>query len=158
MKRPNGPPRTRRSRGTTAAPISRKALTQDEAGLRHGWRSGLEQSIAEQLSKAGVVYEYEQTVLEFVQPTKARKYRPDFVIYTKSGKKIVVESKGRFLREDRQKLELVLAQHPEIDFRMVFSNPRQRIAKNSPTTYAKWCDVRGVKWAAKAIPPEWLDE
>ena len=158
MKRPNGPPRTRRSRGTTAAPISRKALTQDEAGLRHGWRSGLEQSIAEQLSKAGVVYEYEQKKLTYVPPIKARTYCPDFELFLPSGRSFFVETKGWWKREDRLRMEHVLAQHPDKDIRFVFQNANARISKTSRTRYRDWCDQRGVKWAHRWVPEEWLRE
>ncbi|MBZ5882545.1 endonuclease I, partial [Escherichia coli] len=60
--------------------------------------------------------------------------------------------------EDRQKHLLINAQHPELDIRFVFSNPKARISKTSQTTYADWCERHGFKYAAKVIPQEWIDE
>ena len=53
------------------------------------------------------------------------------------------------------KMLLVIKQHPEIDFRMVFYNANQKIKKGSKTSYADWCDKHGIKWANKYIPQEW---
>ena len=69
-----------------------------------------------------------------------------------------MESKGRFVTEDRQKHLLVKKQHPELDIRFVFSNPRARISKTSATTYAAWCDKHGFLYAEKFIPAAWLKE
>lgn len=124
------------------------------AGVKHGWRSGLEEQIASQLSALGIDYLYEQVAIPFVQPVKPRKYTPDFIL--PNG--IVIETKGRFLTADRQKHLLVRQQYPDLDLRFVFSNSRNRISKQSKTTYAKWCESKGFLYADKEIPEEWLKE
>ena len=53
---------------------------------------------------------------------------------------------------------LVIAQHPELDIRMVFMRPNNKLNKNSRTTYAQWCDKNNIKWANKYIPTEWIKE
>jgi Phage endonuclease I len=130
------------------------ALSQRAAGLKHGFRSGLEEAVAEQLREAGVNSKYESLVIEYVKPQRTSKYTPDFPL--PNG--IIVETKGRFMTEDRQKHLLVKAQHPDLDIRFVFSNPNQRISKTSATTYAMWATKHGFKFAAKLIPAAWVKE
>jgi len=117
-------------------------------------RSGLEDQIAEQLDKLKVDYEYETVVLPYVPPQKVRRYTPDFIL--PNG--IVVEAKGRFDTADRQKMAHIIAAYPDLDIRMVFSNPNNRISKVSKTTYAVWCDGKGIPWAKGYIPEAWLKE
>lgn len=108
-----------------------------------------------QLNADGIPYEYEQVVIEFQQPSKPRRYTPDFLLLRNG---IIIETKGRFVTADRQKHLLVHAQHPALDIRFVFSNSRQRISKQSTTTYAAWCATKGFQYADKYIPQAWLDE
>lgn len=139
-----------------ARAISKPAakLTPIQVGLKHGFRSGLEETLAAQLVAAGVVFEYEELKVNFVEPAKKRTYTPDF----KLPNGIIIETKGRFLTEDRQKHLLVKAQHPHLDIRFVFSNSRAKINKRSTTTYADWCLKNGFQYADKKAPEEWLKE
>lgn len=129
--------------------------SQRSAGLKHGWRSGLEEQLGEQLKQARAPHEYEKLEIEYIQPAKKRKYTPDFILLDNG---IIVESKGRFVTADRQKHLLVQDQFPDLDLRFVFSNPNQRISKQSKTTYAMWCESQGFKYAKKFIPEAWLRE
>jgi hypothetical protein len=122
--------------------------------LKYGFRSGLEEKIADQLKAAGISYRFEEDVIEYLKPARTARYTPDFVL--PNG--IVVETKGRFVTEDRQKHIQVKAQHPLIDVRLVFSNSRSRISKKSTTTYGMWCERQGIKYADKVIPVAWLNE
>lgn len=133
---------------------SSKSFTAKQVGLKYGFRSGLEETIAVDLTSKGVGFTYEELTVPYVKPEKPSKYSPDFVL--ENG--IIVESKGRFLTEDRQKQLLVKKQHPDLDLRFVFSNSRARISKRSQTTYADWCRKNGFKFADKIIPEEWLKE
>lgn len=123
-------------------------------GLQHGFRSGLEDKIAAELTLKGIDYRYEELVIEYNKPARVSKYTPDFVL--PNG--IIIETKGQFVTEDRQKHILVKAQHPEKDIRFVFSNPNARISKQSKTTYAMWCEKHLFKYAKGSIPEEWLNE
>lgn len=133
---------------------SKKPLTTRQVGLKYGFRSGLEETIAEQLTSKGVGFSFEELVIPYVKPEKPAKYTPDFVL----ANGIIIESKGRFLTEDRQKHLLVKKQHPEYDIRFVFSNSRTKISKRSKTTYADWCEKNGFLYADKEIPDAWLKE
>lgn len=123
--------------------------------MKHGWRSGLEESVAAQLKALKVPFEYEKRTIRFTPPAKERRYKPDFVLL-KNG--IIIETKGRFLTADRQKHLAIKQEHPDLDIRFVFSNPNARISKASKTTYAKWCDTHGFKYAAKEVPLAWIRE
>ena len=132
------------------------------------YRSGLEQRVAEHLEKKGIDYEFEpkEKKIEYIVPAKRSLYLPDFYIKTKSGKTIIIETKGIWVYEDRYKHLLIRQSSPELDIRFVFSNSRAKIRKNSKTTYADVCNgegrgyFKGVTWkyADKLIPEEWLNE
>jgi hypothetical protein len=130
-------------------------LTAKQTALKYGFRSGLEEKIAANLTSKGVSFTYEELTLPYVKPAKPSKYTPDFVILDNG---IIVESKGRFLTEDRQKHLLVKAQHPDRDIRFVFSNSKTKINKRSPTSYGDWCLKNGFLYADKDIPDAWLRE
>lgn len=126
-----------------------------KAALAKGFRSGLEDTVSSSLAARGVTdFTYEQHTLRYLVPSRIARYTPDFVL--PNG--IVVETKGRWLPEDRQKIELVLKQFPELELRIVFNNPRAKIQPSSKTTYAMVCEKLGIKFAAKDIPSAWLDE
>lgn len=122
-------------------------------------RSGLEDRIEASLQARGVDYVYEELVLEWLPSVKPRRYTPDFVITTRSGKEIVVEVKGYWDLEDRKKMKDVVEQHPDLDIRMVFQRASTKIRRGSPTSYADWCDKHlGIPWAEGDIPDAWLEE
>ena len=144
---------------------------------RRGLRSSLEDKVAEQLDEAGVDYGYESITLSFVQPEKARRYTPDFILRPKAdarlrrrvgkgqggrdrnGKdnRIYIEVKGKFDSADRQKMKLVKQQYPDLDIRFVFGRAHNKISKRSKTTYAMWADRNGFPWADKGVvPSEWI--
>lgn len=140
-----------------------KAHSEDQNGIHHGYRSGLEVKIAEGLQEIGVPFQYEERKFGFTEPAKRRTYTPDFLITTKSGKLLIIEAKGRFRTADRQRHLHFRASNPELPpVRFIFSNPRSRISKDSKTTYGMWCtknDFMFVKFdPAQVIPQEWLDE
>lgn len=132
------------------------------------YRSGLECRIATELNAKKTVYTFEPSdgKIEYTVPESYHKYTPDFVIKTKSGKTIIVESKGIWDYADRTKHLLIRQQHPDLDIRFVFTRSKQRIRKGSTTTYGDICEgggrgaFKGVKWtyADKLIPDEWLQE
>lgn len=132
----------------------RRGLTKQQVARQYGFRSGLEERIAEKLTKLGVDFKYEEVIIKYIKPASTHKYTPDFVL--PNG--IIVETKGRFLQADRMKHLLVKQQNPTMDIRFVFSNSNSRISKTSKTTYAAWCEKHGFKYADKTIPQEWLDE
>jgi hypothetical protein len=128
-------------------PYSKKAVA-----AKYGFRSGLEMTINESLKERGIDGEYEQHIIEYVKPETHHKYHPDF----KLPNGIFVETKGRFLADDRKKHILIKKQHPELDIRFLFQNSKTKISKGSKTTYGMWCDKHGFVYADKEIPEEWL--
>lgn len=132
----------------------RKKITVDAAGRKHGFRSGLEDRFIQELEEYGLEPNYEAKKFEYIIPESKHNYTPDFPL----SPHIVIETKGRWVVEDRQKMLLIKEQYPEIDFRIVFYNANQKIKKGSKTTYAMWCDKHGIKWANKTIPSEWVEE
>lgn len=122
-------------------------------GIKYGYRSGLESKVSAQLNEAGVDFEYETFKIEY-QVNETRKYTPDFRL--PNG--IIVETKGRFISDDRKKHLLVQQQHPDLDIRFVFSNSKAKLNKGAKSTYADWCIKHGFLYADKTIPEEWLNE
>ena len=124
-----------------------------DVGIKYGFRSGLEVRVANELKAQGVSFTYEEQKINYIKPQRESTYTPDFVIGT-----LIIETKGRFMVADRQKHILIKNQHPELDIRFVFSNPKQKISKSSKTTYAMWCEKHGFLYAKESIPKQWLNE
>ena len=83
-------------------------------------KSGLEEAIHIFLTSKNVDFTYEGMKIVFSQPTKQKKYTPDFPIK----KSFIVEAKGLFNSKDRKKHRLIKEQHPNYDIRFVFSNSK----------------------------------
>ena len=115
------------------------------------YRSGFEQTLANQLKRSGVAFEYETVKLEY---QKIATYTPDFIL--PNG--IIIEAKGVWTVEDRTKHLLVREQHPHLDIRLVFMNAFNKIRKGSDTTYARWCEKKNIIYAHKTIPKSWLSQ
>lgn len=130
-----------------------KKLSSTQVALIQGFRSGLEENIAAQLRANGIDPKFETIKLPY-RVEKNCTYTPDFPV----GKKIIIETKGRFQTADRMKMLMVQKQYPNYEFRFVFTNSRARISKASNTTYARWCEKNGFKYADKLIPQEWIEE
>ena len=80
-------------------------------------------------------------------------YTPDFCLVNG----VYLETKGQFTPEDRRKILAVKKDNPDVDVRMVFQAPYNKIDKRSKTTYAKWCEKHDIPWCAfHSIPIEWL--
>jgi hypothetical protein len=135
--------------------VTRKTTSSVRANaLRHGWRSGLEEKVANALTEAGIPFTYEKTKVKYIKPASEHQYTPDFVL----DNGIIIETKGLFTAVDRQKHMLVKRQHPHLDIRFIFSNSRQKISKKSRTTYADWCRKNGFLFDDKEIPIDWIKE
>ena len=131
-----------------------------------GFRSGLEATNASFLRAAGVPFDYETRLIYYVVPRRRASYKPDFVL--PNG--IILETKGLFDAEDRQKHLLIKEQYPDLDIRFVFSRSAttltkvmkivdgQKIRRENPTTYASWCKTHGFLFADGTPPLDWLNE
>jgi len=114
------------------------------------FRSKLEERIATLLQQLGISYEYESTQIPY---TIQHHYRPDFVLPNH----VYLEAKGYWDPADRRKILAVKKDNPDIDLRMVFQAPFNKISKKSKTTYAQWCDRHEIPWTSyHDIPLDWL--
>jgi hypothetical protein len=110
----------------------------------------LEERIAEHLKNLGVSFEYESTRAPYIIQ---HFYTPDFIL--PNG--IWLEAKGYFRPNDRSKLLAVKKDNPDLDIRLVFQAPYNKLSKASKTTYAGWADKKGFPWCSSyQIPDEWL--
>lgn len=117
-----------------------------------GCRNKLEEDLERHLKAKGITGVYEIGRLAYTKGTAH--YTPDFIL--PNG--IIIEAKGLFLPADRTKHLLLKEQYPDLEVRFVFNNPKARYPKTVKTTYGKWCDNHGFKYAAKTIPDCWLSE
>ena len=122
--------------------------------IKHGYRSGFEHKVSDQLKENKIKFEYETTVIPYIKPETKHTYTIDFTL--PNG--ILVETKGRWVAEDRKKHLLIKKQHPELDIRIVFMSGKTKIRKGSKTTYGDWCDKHKIPWAEKQIPLDWFSE
>ncbi len=119
------------------------------------YRSGLEKTIAAQLRKFRIKFDYEKLVILYTRPAQSSTYTPDFRL----ANGIIIETKGRFVVSDRKKHLLIRKQYGnKYDIRFVFSNAKAKIYKGSKTTYADWCIKYGFKFFNKTIPIRWIKE
>ncbi|MCW2317106.1 hypothetical protein M2322_002660 [Rhodoblastus acidophilus] len=124
------------------------------AGEVLGFRSGLEEANSKHLEKHGQPVLYETFKIRYAIPLSWHTYTPDFRLVNG----ILVETKGRWLMEDRAKMLFVKVQYPDLDIRLVFSRGKTPISTGAKTTCAEWAEKHGMKWAEKLIPLEWLRE
>ncbi len=117
------------------------------------YRSGLEESVCNDLKKRNVKFTYESRVITFLKPQKVQKYTPDVILFNG----IIIEIKGHFKREDRQKHIFIKEQYPELDIRFLFGNSKNKIYKGSKTTYADWCTKNNFLYCDKQIPKDWIN-
>ena len=134
--------------------MARKISKARASAIKHGYRSGFEHKVSKQLNEAKIKFEYEKTVINYIKPETHHTYTIDFTL--PNG--ILVETKGRWVLEDRKKHLLIKQQHPELDIRLVFQNSKGKIRKGSKTTYADFCDKNEIVWADKTIPASWYNE
>jgi hypothetical protein len=114
-------------------------------------RSRLEEQVAELLTNLNIEYGYEPDKFNYVIEAK---YTPDFKVGD-----IYLETKGFFKPADRRKMLAVKKCNPDLDVRLVFQAPYNKISKNSKTTYAAWAEKNGFQWCPYYdIPLDWLNE
>ena len=118
------------------------------------FRSGLEDTTALQIKSKGAKLLYETSKIKYTIPESDHVYTPDFIL--PNG--IIVETKGRFMIDDRKKHLLIRAQHPDKDIRFVFTRSATKLYKGARSTYADWCVKYSFKFADKKIPDSWFNE
>lgn len=132
----------------------KKPLSPNAVGMKYGFRSGLEEKVAEFLTSKGVKFTYETLKVPYVKPETKHIYTPDFIL----DNGIIIETKGRWLLDDRKKHILIRKQRPDLDIRILFQNANAKISKGSKTSYADFCEKHGITYAHREIPVAWLKE
>lgn len=117
-------------------------------------KNHFERTTFKKLKKYGKV-EYEDRPLSYIIN---RIYNPDFSlswlcngIYQLS----IIETKGYFSPEDRQKQKLIKEQYPDLDIRILFLADN-KINRRSKTRYSDWCQQQGIAYAIREIPKDWF--
>lgn len=110
-------------------------------------RSGWERTLAADLKKRKVAFQYETMKVPYVIH---HQYNPDFIL----DNGIIIEAKGYFRPGDVAKMRAVKAQNPHLDIRFVFMDAQKRIP-GQKQSHAAWCDRHGFPWASGCIPEEW---
>ena len=72
-------------------------------GIKHGYRSGLEAKVADQITQAGLPVLFETDKVSYIVPQRGAQYTPDFKLPKKDGGFILIETKGLWPVQDRQK-------------------------------------------------------
>ena len=156
--------------------------------VSEGYRSGLEDTLGADLNNREIGAVFEAGAMKYTIPARVAEYTPDFFLRRDRGNvdplpadwfkdedwwkvHFVVESKGRFMPDDRKKHLLIKEQYPFSDIKFVFDKKTLKsgklsksggsdapIYKGSKTTYGKWATKNGFIWADARIPEEWFDE
>ena len=93
------------------------------------YRSGLEEKVANLLEGLGVTYEYESKRVPY---TIQHNYCPDFVLPNH----VHLETKGYWDAADRRKIKAVKKDNPDLDLRMVFQSPFNKISKSFAMSFS----------------------
>lgn len=106
-------------------------------------RSKFEDTFEALLKVNRIAYEYEpkDKILVYDIPASNHKYHPDWCIGD-----TIYETKGVFDLPERNKILHLKRCYPDKRIVMVFQNPKAKIYKGSPTTYAMWCDKNNIEW------------
>jgi len=88
----------------------KRKRTARQSAVTRGYRSGLEDVVHQQLNESGVEAEYECHQIKYQVPASDHTYTPDF----KLPNGIFVETKGRFVIEDRKKHLLIQSDETQV--------------------------------------------
>lgn len=124
------------------------------------YRNKYEEKTAKGLEDRRINFEYESEKLPYFVEGK---YIPDFIIRTRSGNKLYIETKGNgrsFDGHSRRKLIAVKAQNPGVDIRIVFYSDGKLGPKRKDGTFMRqsdWAVKNGFDYAIRDVPESWLE-
>lgn len=159
------------------SPWSTSKVSRERHGILNGYRSGLEDQVSSDLTSRNIGFLYEQAKLSYTIPARDARYTPDFIVRRdmkpvthdfKSNPNwfedpefwrdhFCIESKGRWMPDDRKKHELIAKQYPSADIKFLFTRSKTPIRKGSKTTYADVCVKNGFDYADRVVPLEWFN-
>ena len=123
------------------------------------YRNLFEEEFSKDLITRKVTFTYEKVKLVYTKT-----YLVDFIVITKSGKEIYIETKGVFRHGDTTKYRAVHRDNPDIDLRFIFfvdKYGRSSVTKKIPHSkikHGEWCDKNNFKYGIDTVPQEWLEE
>ena len=109
-----------------------------------GYRSMSEVRFASKLRDQGVKFEYEKH--KFKYQYKPQTYTVDFSIKEAGGDTRHYEYKGKLDGPTRKKLRAIKDSNPELDLRLVFEKPNNKLYKGAKMRYWEWAERYGFKW------------
>ena len=116
-----------------------------------GYRSGFEAEVGAALDPHGALSEPVRIQYDL---HLTGVYKPDWLLPAQC---IVLEAKGRFPKEDRDKLLLIKQQYPHLDIRLIFQSLTARTSPKIGQTYAQWASAHGFPCCkGPAVPEDWL--
>lgn len=108
------------------------------------YRSQFEANLAKRMPRVpGVKVVYEGLSIDYIVQ---KVYRPDWIVYLPDGKLRLIEAKGWFRPEDKQKMLAVKKSNPQLDIKFVLSNKKDAI----------WVERHGFDYSINSIPKSWL--
>ncbi len=105
------------------------AYSATQIARKNGYRSGLEDAVAEYLKYHKIKFLYEKIKIEWEDLA----YRT----YTHL---------------------CIKKQHPDLDIRFVFTNSKRKLRKGAKSSYAEWCIKYEFRYYDRIIPEDWLKE
>lgn len=132
--------------------------------MRNKYRSNFERSIAANLRKRGVKFQFEPHKLCYWKKKTGgvcrvcgakdvftkHKYLPDFLL----SNGVYIEAKGKFTAPNRTKMLAVRDSNPKLDIRMLFMKDNWITTKHKHR-YSDWCEKNGFEFAFMKVPEEW---
>jgi hypothetical protein len=109
-----------------------------------GYRSMSEVRFASKLKDAGLPFEYEKH--KFKYQYKPQSYTVDFTLREASGNLAHFEYKGKLDGPTRKKLRAIKDSNPELDLRLVFEKPNNKLYKGAKMRYWEWADRYNFVW------------
>ena len=129
------------------------AYSARQIARKNGYRSGLEDKVAEYLAEHSINFLYEKVKIEW-EDLAYRTYTPDFVLHNG----VIIETKGIFTVADRRKHLCIKKQHPNLDIRFVFTSSKRKLRKGAKSSYGEWCIKYDFRYYDRIIPEDWLKE
>lgn len=131
---------------------------------KNNYRSNFERSIAANLTRRGIKFEYEPHSVKYYLDVHKGKcadcgsknilechtYTPDFLL--ENG--VYIEAKGNLTPSNRTKMIAVKECNPEMDIRFLFMRDNY-LTKKKLITYSEWCMKNDYQFAFMKIPQEW---
>lgn len=109
-----------------------------------GYRSMGEVRYAANLQKARLNFSYETDHCKYQYDPQ--KYIVDFTIPISAHEKIFIEYKGKLDSPTRKKMRAIKKSNPDMDLRIVFEKPNNKLYRGAKMRYWEWAERWGFKW------------